>query len=32
MMVDGASAVGSRFSEPVVDDDIRYDWVTGHTR
>jgi NAD(P)-dependent dehydrogenase (short-subunit alcohol dehydrogenase family) len=32
LRVDGASAVGSRFSEPVMDDDIRYDWVTGHVR
>ena len=27
--VDGASSAGSRFSGSVVDDDIRYDWVTG---
>ncbi len=27
--VDGASSAGSRFSGVVVDDDIRYDWVTG---
>jgi NAD(P)-dependent dehydrogenase (short-subunit alcohol dehydrogenase family) len=27
--VDGGSGVGSRPSGPVVDDDTRYDWVTG---
>ena len=27
--VDGGSGVGSRPSEPIVDDDTRYDWVTG---
>lgn len=27
--VDGGAGIGSRFREPVVDDDIRYDWVTG---
>lgn len=27
--VDGGAGVGARFREPVVDDDIRYDWVTG---
>jgi NAD(P)-dependent dehydrogenase (short-subunit alcohol dehydrogenase family) len=30
--VDGGSGVGSRPSGPVVDDDIRYDWVTGKIR
>jgi NAD(P)-dependent dehydrogenase (short-subunit alcohol dehydrogenase family) len=30
--VDGGSGVGARFSGPVVDDDIRYDWVTGRAR
>jgi len=30
--IDGASGAGSRFSGAVVDDDIRYDWVTGRTR
>jgi hypothetical protein len=29
---DGASGVGSRPSAPEVDDDPRYDWVTGRTR
>ena len=29
VMVDGASSIGSRASGPVMDDDIRYDWVTG---
>lgn len=27
--VDGGATIGARFSEPVVDDDPRYDWVTG---
>ena len=27
--VDGGAGIGSRFSSPVVDDDPRYDWVTG---
>lgn len=27
--VDGAASVGARTSGPVVDDDPRYDWVTG---
>ena len=30
--IDGASSAGSRFSGVVVDDDARYDWVTGRTR
>lgn len=30
--VDGGAGVGSRFHEPVVDEDIRYDWVTGRER
>jgi NAD(P)-dependent dehydrogenase (short-subunit alcohol dehydrogenase family) len=31
--VDGASSVGSRPSSgPIIDDDIRYDWVTGTVR
>jgi enoyl-[acyl-carrier-protein] reductase (NADH) len=30
--IDGASSAGSRFSGLVVDDDTRYDWVTGRTR
>ena len=30
--VDGASGAGSRFNGVVVDDDTRYDWVTGRTR
>ncbi len=30
--VDGASSVGSRFGGQVVDDDPRYDWVTGRKR
>ena len=30
--VDGASSVGMRPSGPVIDDDPRYDWVTGRDR
>ncbi|MEP7200760.1 MAG: SDR family NAD(P)-dependent oxidoreductase [Chloroflexota bacterium] len=30
--VDGASGVGTRPSAPIVDDDPRYDWVTGRER
>jgi NAD(P)-dependent dehydrogenase (short-subunit alcohol dehydrogenase family) len=30
--IDGASSAGSRFSGVVVDDDTRYDWVTGRAR
>jgi len=30
--VDGGAGVGSRAGAPIVDDDIRYDWVTGRTR
>jgi NAD(P)-dependent dehydrogenase (short-subunit alcohol dehydrogenase family) len=30
--VDGAAGVGTRPTEPVVDDDVRYDWVTGRRR
>ena len=30
--IDGASSAGSRFSGVVVDDDVRYDWVTGRQR
>jgi NAD(P)-dependent dehydrogenase (short-subunit alcohol dehydrogenase family) len=30
--VDGASGVGSRPPAQIVDEDIRYDWVTGRTR
>ncbi len=30
--IDGASSAGTRFSGVVVDDDTRYDWVTGRTR
>src|SRR5262249_45684152 len=30
--IDGAAGVGSRPTEPVVDDDVRYDWVTGRRR
>ena len=30
--IDGASSAGSRFSGVVVDDDVRYDWVTGRRR
>lgn len=27
--VDGGTSIGARFTGPVVDDDPRYDWVTG---
>ena len=27
--VDGGAGIGGRFSGPVIDDDPRYDWVTG---
>jgi NAD(P)-dependent dehydrogenase (short-subunit alcohol dehydrogenase family) len=30
--VDGGSGVGSRPGAPIVDDDVRYDWVTGRQR
>jgi NAD(P)-dependent dehydrogenase (short-subunit alcohol dehydrogenase family) len=30
--VDGAASVGTRFSGSVIDDDGRYDWVTGRDR
>ena len=29
--VDGGSGVGARFHGPVIDDDPRYDWVTGRS-
>lgn len=29
--VDGGASVGSRSTEPIIDDDPRYDWVTGRT-
>ena len=30
--VDGAAGVGSRAPKEIVDEDVRYDWVTGTTR
>jgi NAD(P)-dependent dehydrogenase (short-subunit alcohol dehydrogenase family) len=30
--IDGGAGVGSRAGGPIVDEDIRYDWVTGRTR
>lgn len=30
--VDGGADVGSRAGRPIVDDDVRYDWVTGRNR
>jgi NAD(P)-dependent dehydrogenase (short-subunit alcohol dehydrogenase family) len=30
--VDGGAGIGSRAGGPIVDDDPRYDWVTGRTR
>jgi len=32
LAVDGGAGVGSRFDGEIVDEDIRYDWVTGTTR
>jgi NAD(P)-dependent dehydrogenase (short-subunit alcohol dehydrogenase family) len=30
--VDGGAGVGSRAGAPIIDDDVRYDWVTGRQR
>lgn len=30
--VDGGAGVGSRPSGPILDEDVRYDWVTGRSR
>lgn len=30
--VDGGTGVGKRAGHPIVDDDVRYDWVTGRQR
>ena len=30
--VDGGAGIGTRFTSPIVDDDPRYDWVTGRER
>jgi hypothetical protein len=30
--VDGGAGVGSRAGHEIVDDDVRYDWVTGRVR
>jgi NAD(P)-dependent dehydrogenase (short-subunit alcohol dehydrogenase family) len=30
--VDGGAGIGRRPEGPVIDDDVRYDWVTGRTR
>jgi NAD(P)-dependent dehydrogenase (short-subunit alcohol dehydrogenase family) len=30
--VDGGAGVGGRAGAPIVDDDVRYDWVTGRQR
>jgi NAD(P)-dependent dehydrogenase (short-subunit alcohol dehydrogenase family) len=30
--IDGGSGAGARFSGTVIDEDIRYDWVTGRNR
>ncbi len=32
LSVDGGAGVGSRSEDPIVDDDVRYDWVTGRQR
>lgn len=30
--VDGGAGVGSRAGAPIIDEDVRYDWVTGRQR
>jgi hypothetical protein len=30
--VDGAASAGTSFDGAVIDDDVRYDWVTGRCR
>jgi NAD(P)-dependent dehydrogenase (short-subunit alcohol dehydrogenase family) len=30
--IDGGAGVGSRSTAPIVDEDVRYDWVTGRVR
>jgi NAD(P)-dependent dehydrogenase (short-subunit alcohol dehydrogenase family) len=30
--VDGGAQVGGRAGAPIVDDDVRYDWITGRSR
>ena len=32
LAVDGAGGIGTRAGAPIVDEDVRYDWVTGRTR
>ena len=32
LAVDGAGGVGTRAGAPIVDEDVRYDWVTGRAR
>lgn len=32
LAIDGAGGVGSRAGAPIVDEDVRYDWVTGRSR
>jgi NAD(P)-dependent dehydrogenase (short-subunit alcohol dehydrogenase family) len=32
MSIDGGAGVGSRAGAPIVDEDVRYDWVTGRVR
>ncbi len=32
LVVDGGAGVGQRPKGPVIDDDRRYDWVTGRIR
>jgi NAD(P)-dependent dehydrogenase (short-subunit alcohol dehydrogenase family) len=32
LAIDGAGGVGSRAGGPIVDEDVRYDWVTGRQR
>jgi NAD(P)-dependent dehydrogenase (short-subunit alcohol dehydrogenase family) len=30
--IDGAGGIGTRAGHPIVDEDVRYDWVTGRSR
>ncbi len=32
LSIDGGAGIGSRAGAPIVDEDIRYDWVTGRVR
>jgi hypothetical protein len=30
--VDGGAGIGVRAGAPIIDEDVRYDWVTGRQR